>query len=55
MTLVLASVLLCGTISLNAQTGSDRFKTVDEYVQSLGSLDTLNAGTISHLLTKKIS
>lgn len=53
MILFLASALLCGTISVNAQTGSDRFKTVDEYVQSLGSLDTLNAGTISHLLTKK--
>lgn len=52
-TVLLIPALLCFTAALNAQTGSDRFKTVDDYVQSLGSLDTLNAGTISHILTKK--
>lgn len=46
------AVLLFGAIAAQAQT-NNRYKIVDEYVQSLGSLDTLNAGTISHLLTKK--
>lgn len=32
---------------------NNRFKAVDEYVQSLGSLDTLNMGTISYIVTKK--
>lgn len=32
---------------------NDRYKAIDEYVQSLGSLDTLNMGTISYILTKK--
>jgi len=36
-----------------AQSGDGRFKPIDDYVQSLGSLDTLNAGTISYILTKK--
>ncbi len=36
-----------------AQSSNSRFKTVDEYVQSLGSLDTLNVGTISYIITKK--
>jgi len=51
-TIVVTAALLCFTAALNAQS-SDRYKTVDDYVQSLGSLDTLNVGTISHLLTKK--
>jgi len=50
--LMMAALLSC-TPALHAQTGSDRYKIVDDYVQSLGSLDTLNVGTISHLLTKK--
>ncbi len=36
-----------------AQSDNNRFKAIDEYVQSLGRLDTLNAGTISYVLTKK--
>jgi hypothetical protein len=36
-----------------AQTTDSRYKTTDEYVQSLGPLDTLNMGTISYILTKK--
>ncbi len=38
-----------------AQSGNGTYKVVDEYVQSLGSLDTLNAGTISYVVTKKFS
>ncbi|MFM2358294.1 MAG: kyphoscoliosis peptidase [Bacteroidota bacterium] len=32
-----------------------QFETVDNYVKSLGKLDTLNAGSISYLLTNKFS
>lgn len=32
-----------------------RFKQVDDYVKSLGKLDSLNVGSISHILTKKFS
>ncbi|MFT3681597.1 MAG: transglutaminase domain-containing protein [Ferruginibacter sp.] len=31
------------------------FKKVDDYVKSLGKLDTLNMGTISHILTKNFT
>ena len=44
-------VIICQ--SSLAQTNDNRFKAVDEYVQSLGSLDTLNMGTISYIITKK--
>ncbi len=43
-------ILSCQTST--AQSDS-RYKTVDEYVNSLGSLDTLNMGTISYIVTKK--
>ncbi len=36
-----------------AQTSNDNFKIIDEYVKSLGPLDTLNMGTISYIVTKK--
>ena len=36
-----------------AQTNRADFKVVDEYVKSLGTLDTLNMGTISYIVTKK--
>lgn len=32
-----------------------RFKQVDDYVKSLGKLDPLNMGSISHILTKKFT
>lgn len=46
---------LCVLSSLNAfsQINNSNFKNVDEYVKSLGSLDTLNMGTISYIVTKK--
>lgn len=47
------TAFLLTSISLKAQSNNSRYKVVDEYVQSLGSLDTLNAGTISYILTKK--
>lgn len=49
---VLISAMLL-PFSSNAQQAENRFKEVDEYVQSLGSLDTLNVGTISYILTRK--
>jgi Transglutaminase-like superfamily len=51
----ITAFLLFFSVTLSAQGGNDRFKVVDEYVQSLGRLDTLNAGTISHILTKKFA
>jgi hypothetical protein len=38
-----------------AQTNTAELKQVDEYVASLGSLDTLNMGTISYTVTKKFT
>ena len=46
-------LIILASLNANGQTNDSRFKTVDEYVQSLGSLDTLNMGTISYILTKK--
>ena len=46
--------LLSGIISFG-QSASDDFKVVDDYVKSLGTLDTLNMGTISYIVTKKFS
>jgi transglutaminase/protease-like cytokinesis protein 3 len=51
ITFISAFILLF--TSAKAQTTNSRFKTVDEYVKSLGSLDTLNMGTISYIITKK--
>ena len=34
---------------------NDEYKQIDDYVKSLGSLGTLNAGTISAILTKKFA
>ena len=48
-----AGIFILSSYTSFAQTSDSRFKTVDEYVQSLGSLDTLNMGTISYILTKK--
>lgn len=47
------AIFVLSNYSCLAQANSNRFKTVDEYVQSLGSLDTLNMGTISYIITKK--
>lgn len=52
--LLLSTALLAGKASVAQSTGS-RYKVVDEYVKSLGSLDTLNMGTISYIVTKKFS
>src|SRR5665647_1612788 len=45
-------VLFISTYSF-AQNRNTDFKVVDEYVKSLGTLDTLNMGTIIYIVTKK--
>ncbi len=50
--LVAGLLLLVSQLSFAQETDSP-YKMVDGYVQSLGSLDTLNMGTISYILTKK--
>lgn len=49
----LAAFLLAGSPSFSQD--NEEFKQIDDYVKSLGSLDTLNVGTISSLLTKKFA
>lgn len=50
--LLFGTLLLYGATS-TAQLPGDYFKDVDDYVKSLGALDTLNMGTISFIVTKK--
>ena len=50
--------ILCISLFIFSCTSSfaqsnNNFKLVDDYVKSLGTLDTLNAGTISFIVTKK--
>jgi len=52
-TLVLCALLIICGRSSSAQTSNDDFKVIDDYVKSLGALDTLNAGTIAYVVTKK--
>lgn len=51
--IITALVLLTGKTSFSQN--NEEFKQVDEYVKSLGKLDSLNVGTISSLLTKKFA
>jgi transglutaminase/protease-like cytokinesis protein 3 len=53
--LFLSGILLFCVCNTNAQTFNSDYKLVDEYVKSLGSLDTLNMGTISYIITKKFA
>ena len=50
---ILSLALLCITVHCFAQKAGRDFKAIDEYVKKLGTLDSLNMGTISNLLTKK--
>jgi transglutaminase/protease-like cytokinesis protein 3 len=45
--------LLLVANTVKAQTYKTEYKIVDEYVKTLGKLDTLNMGTISYVVTKK--
>jgi transglutaminase/protease-like cytokinesis protein 3 len=51
----LFSFLILANNRSNAQGAGGHYKMVDEYVKSLGTLDTLNMGTISYIVTKKFS
>jgi transglutaminase/protease-like cytokinesis protein 3 len=53
--LFLSGVILFCCCNAHAQTFNSDYKLVDEYVKSLGSLDTLNMGTISYIVTKKFA
>ena len=44
--------LLCISINAFTQTSGRDYKSVDEYVQKLGRLDSMNMGTISSLVSK---
>ena len=50
--LLCACLLILPVTTSLAQSNTD-FKVVDDYVKSLGPLDTLNTGTISFIVTKK--
>jgi uncharacterized membrane protein YciS (DUF1049 family) len=49
---VLALFLFAFSFQVDAQ---NDYSIVDNYVKSLGSLDTLNMGTISYTVTKKFA
>lgn len=49
----LVFVFFLSPVSLFSQTDKKEFKAVDEYVKSLGSLDSMNMGSISYTLTKR--
>ncbi len=51
--ILIALLFTLHSATLKAQAINTDFKVVDDYVKSLGSLDTLNAGTISYVVTKK--
>ncbi len=48
-------LILLFSLQSFAQKRNADFRVVDNYVKSLGALDTLNAGTISYVVTKKFS
>lgn len=52
-TLLFSVLLILSGITSSAQSPNDDFKVIDDYVKSLGALDTLNMGTISYIVTKK--
>ncbi|MBC7890546.1 MAG: hypothetical protein H7Z13_21955 [Ferruginibacter sp.] len=52
-TLLLSTVLILTGSASSAQSSTGDYKVIDDYVKSLGALDTLNMGTISYIVTKK--
>lgn len=51
--IVLSGMMIFCASKASAQSSSEYFRDIDDYVKSLGTLDTLNAGTISYIVTKK--
>ncbi|MBP6024110.1 transglutaminase domain-containing protein [Ferruginibacter sp.] len=49
---ILPFALICITLPAIAQKAGRDFKAIDEFVKKLGTLDSMNMGTISNLLTK---
>jgi transglutaminase/protease-like cytokinesis protein 3 len=52
-TLLIGALLCISGFSATAQSTNEYFKEIDAYVKSLGTLDTLNMGTIAFIVTKK--
>ena len=50
---LITGIYIMMATSASAQNLVNPFQQVDEYVKSLGKLDTLNMGTISYIVTKK--
>ena len=50
---IITLLFICISYTCVAQKEGRDFKDIDEYVKKLGTLDSLNMGTISNLLTKK--
>jgi hypothetical protein len=53
--LLLLSISVLFFSNVNAQTNSAEYIQINEYVKSLGTLDTLNMGTIAYTVTKKFT
>ena len=51
--LLYVNIFLLVAISSHGQSTNNDYKMIDDYVKSLGPLDTLNMGTISFIVTKK--
>jgi len=52
-TILVVGGLFFSGLTTTAQSSNEYFKDIDDYVKSLGALDTLNMGTISNIVTKK--
>ncbi len=52
-TVLFSGILIFSGIASPAQSTNENFKEIDDYVKSLGALDTLNMGTISFMVTNK--
>lgn len=50
---ILTGLLICFSVAVVAQTTDSSYKAVDDYVNKIGKLDTMNLGTITYLITKK--
>jgi len=50
---ILPFLFLLISIKTISQSHKEDFRAIDDYVKSLGTLDTLNMGTISYVVTKK--
>ncbi len=52
---ILSVFFIIAGFNLSAQTSNRDFKAIDEYVQSLGSLDSMSMGTINNVVSNKFT